>query len=95
MRGVRTVIKPIPKAVEAILYQVLRCSKVKPRINYKPINHLLLKSALVIRTLVNDALEADDGEQTTGHSRARNQNQNNNSEQASRVPAADLLYELV
>ena len=31
--GVRTVVEPVPEAVEAILNQVFRCSKVEPRID--------------------------------------------------------------
>lgn len=33
--GARTVIKPIPKAVEAMLHQVFRRPKIEPRINYE------------------------------------------------------------
>lgn len=44
---------------------------------------------------MNDALEADHGEETTSNGRARNQAQDDDAKQASRIPAADLLYELV
>jgi hypothetical protein len=32
--GPHTVIKPIPKAIESILYQVFCCSEVEPGVNY-------------------------------------------------------------
>jgi hypothetical protein len=44
-------------------------------------------------TLVDDALEADDGEQTAAHSCARDQAQDDDPEQASSIGAGDLLQE--
>lgn len=49
---------------------------------------------VVVLTLVNDALKADHGEQTTAHSCTCDQAQDNNSKQTSSVPARGLLEEL-
>lgn len=43
---------------------------------------------------MDDALEADDGEQTAAHSGARNETQDDYAKQAPRVPAGGLLQEL-
>jgi len=36
--GGLTVVKPVPEAVEPILYQIFRRSKVEPRVDYSSIN---------------------------------------------------------
>ena len=89
-----TVIEPIPKAIEAILYQVFRRSEVKPRINYSNISQLPLLPLIVVHTLVDDALEANHREQTAAHSSTRNEAQDDYSKQASSVAASRLLEKL-
>jgi hypothetical protein len=59
-----------------------------------PISQLHDPKLALALTLVDDALEADHREQTAAHSCARDQGQNDNSKQASSVPARGLLEEL-
>ena len=61
---------------------------------HSPISQLHDPKLVLALTLVNDALEADHGEQTAAHSCACNQAQDDDSKQASSVPARGLLEEL-
>lgn len=53
-----------------------------------------MRPAIAALTFVDDTLKANHGEQTAAHGGARNQAQDNHSEQASSVPAGRLLEEL-
>lgn len=95
VRRVRTVIEPIPKAVETILHQVFRCSKVEPGIDCAQLSaDCSCSCPIVVLTFVDDALEADHREQTAAHCGARNQAQDDYSKQSSRTPASGLFQEL-
>ena len=75
----RTVIEPVPEAVEAILNEVLGGPEVKPGINcinlsaQSPSDCPILNPIAVLLTFVDDALKADHGEQAAAHGRTRNQ----------------------
>ena len=64
-------------------------------VNYSPILVQTLWNCIVARTFVNDTLESNDGEQTTGDRRARNKSENNYSQQAAGVATCGLLEELI
>lgn len=61
---------------------------------YPSVSQLDVPKLAVALTLVNDALEADHGEQTAAHSGTCDQAQNDDAKQASSVPARGLLEEL-
>jgi hypothetical protein len=98
--GERTVVEPVPEAVEAILNEVLCCPKVEPGIDC--VNLLAQTSSncpapiaiVALLTFVDDALKANHREQAAAHGRTRNQAQDNHSKQASSISASRLLEEL-
>ena len=79
LRRSRTVIEPVPEAIEAILNEVLGGPEVKPRIDcinssaQIPSNCPIRSPVAALLTFVDDALKADHGEQTAAHGRTRNQ----------------------
>jgi hypothetical protein len=90
----RTVVEPVPEAVEAMLDQVLCRPEIEPGIDCT----LVLANCagapwMRVLTLVDDALKANHREQTTAHSGARNQAQDDDTEQAAGIGAARLLQE--